>query len=358
MIALGLMSGTSADGIDAALIQTDGDTQCRVLDHGGVPYPDELSKKIKSHFGKPGDPKDLQDLSDAITRFHAEYVQQFIGKTEHRPDIIGFHGQTVFHDPDNGQTVQLGDGKSLSSVTGIDVVNDFRSADIQAGGQGAPFLPLYHRALVLRDGVDLPVIILNLGGVANVTWIGQGGIEDILAFDTGPANALLDDWMINKTGASYDENRRIARKGTVHETRLSNWLQDDYFQKTPPKSLDRQNWKDCDVSDLSVEDGSATLTEFTARSVAQEAAHFPRPPLKWYATGGGRKNSFLMERLTACLRPAHLSDVEELGWNGDTLEAEGFAYLAVRSVKNLPLSVPGTTGVSRPINGGVLWKAP
>ena len=283
-------------------------------------------------------------------------------------DVIGFHGQTIRHAPHLGFTWQLGDGAHLADLLGIPVVNDFRSADVAAGGEGAPFAPLYHAALLASDQGGLsapaawPVAVLNLGGVGNVTWVPEAGDErGLIAFDTGPANALLDDWVQAHSSGTHDSGGAIAASGTIRDPLIAEVLGHPYFARAVPKSLDRQDFvalvKTPEWQGLSLEDGAATLTALTAASVACAIDHFPRAPRAWYVCGGGRHNQTLMamlkERLSAPVEP-----VEVLGWRGDHLEAEAFAYLAVRSRKGLALSVPGTTGVSAPQTGGRLSVPP
>jgi len=267
-------------------------------------------------------------------------------------DLIGFHGQTIFHDPANRFTWQIGDAVLLAQETKVDVVHDFRQADVQAGGQGAPFLPLYHVALAA--GQKKPMAILNLGGVGNVTYIGTD--ETTMAFDTGPANALIDDWIRQHTNLSYDEDGKIAASGRVHDDIVRDYLAHPYFSQKPPKSLDRDQWTLDRVRGLSLEDGAATLTQFTVQAVFNALAHFPENPRSWHVTGGGRHNETIMQGLRQALK-APVGTVDDLGWNGDAMEAEGFAYLAVRSVLGLPLSLPTTTGVPRPLTGGLTCRA-
>lgn len=263
--------------------------------------------------------------------------------------MIGFHGQTVFHDPKNGLTCQLGDGARLAGRLGVAVVSDFRSADVAAGGEGAPFAPLFHAAMA--KNLETPVCVLNLGGVGNVSWISNDGA--VIAFDTGPASALIDDWVHEKTGASMDTDGALARKGNVDQSALDVLADNPYFDLPYPKSLDRDHFDRSPVNDLSVEDGAATLVAFTALAVSRAADLLPAPPLRWLVTGGGRHNPAIM----AALRAAFLcpvEPVESVGWNGDAIEAQAFAFLAIRSRDGLPLSMPTTTGVSAPQTGGVI----
>lgn len=355
LTAIGLMSGTSMDGIDVAVIDTDGEAVKRRGAFASYPYEAGLRKRVQAEAGRKPEPGDalaavVRDITDA----HAEAVEDFMGRaglSPHDVDVVGFHGQTVFHDPGNGITVQLGDGQRLAAKLGIPVVCDFRSADVAAGGEGAPFAPLYHAALA--KPLQPPVCVLNLGGVGNLTWISPDG--GIVAFDTGPANALVDDWVLAQTGKPMDEDGRISRKGRVNEDALADLLADDYFDQPYPKSLDRDHFDPSPVMGLSLEDGAATLVAFSAHAVARAQAMLPALPERWLVTGGGRHNPVLMAALRSALdRP--VEPVEAVGWSGDAMEAQAFAYLAVRSMYDLPLSLPSTTGVTEPMRGGVLFR--
>lgn len=353
---IGLMSGTSLDGIDAALIRTDGQGFVEPLSFLSAPYEDSVRTALRSCLGLKTDPDGRVAHAEALmTAAHADAVRALLALSHVKADevdLIGFHGQTIFHDPDNGFTWQIGDGKTLAKETGINVVNDFRTHDVKAGGQGAPLIPIYHAALASE--LPKPVAILNLGGVGNVTFIGEN--DNILAFDTGPGNALINDWVRAHTGTEMDRDGLYASKGKVDGACLSRLLQNPFFPLTPPKSLDRDAWNISFLKDLSLEDGAATLTAFTVQSVVQSLGHLPDKPQAWYVTGGGRLNPAIMQGLRAALNaPVH--DVDELQWDGDALEAQGFAYLAVRSVLGLPLSFPATTKVPQPLSGGRLWKA-
>jgi anhydro-N-acetylmuramic acid kinase len=270
-----------------------------------------------------------------------------------RADIayIGFHGQTVLHRPSDRRTWQIGDGAALACATGIPVVNEFRLADVAAGGQGAPFAPLYH--LVLTRNMEHPVAVVNIGGVANVTYVGANG--ELIAFDTGPGNAALDDWAHLHTGEAVDRDGKLARSGRVNEAVLARMLDHPSFLRPPPKSLDRFDFPMAAVERLSAADGAATLTAFTAAAIARANEHLPQAPKAWIICGGGRHNPVLMAELRARL-PGKVMTAEEAGWRGDFLEAEAFAYLAVRSVRGLPLSLPSTTGVPYPMTGGRLHQ--
>jgi anhydro-N-acetylmuramic acid kinase len=384
MRALGLMSGTSMDGIDVALIETDGEESLQRGPSATFPYSAEVrgqlkaaideAKRLERRDERPGV---LAVVERHLTELHADAVGRFLADRKLDAaaiDIIGFHGQTVLHrsvvakvfvkaegtgEPGVGKarviedrrtlTVQLGDGPLLAKLTGIDVVYDLRAADCAAGGQGAPLAPVYHRALAAKLP-ERPVVVLNIGGVANATWIGRDGT--LIAFDTGPGNALLDDWMARHTGASLDADGRAAAGGRIDADALTALLTHDYFGKLPPKSLDRNAFSPAPLAGLSLEDGAATLTAFTAAGIARACEHFPEQPRLWVISGGGRRNKTLMamiaERVGAAVAPA-----EAAGMDGDAMEAEAWAYLAVRSLKGLPITFPGTTGAPRPLTGGV-----
>ncbi|MDB5478256.1 MAG: anhydro-N-acetylmuramic acid kinase [Alphaproteobacteria bacterium] len=345
--AIGLMSGTSLDGIDVALLRTDGVSFAEALDFKSYEYDAELRRKVRQCFGLSSDPDGrVKEAEKLVTEAHIKAVQDF----GHKADLVGFHGQTIFHDPANRKTWQIGDGQALADASGMQVVYDFRSADVAAGGQGAPFLPLYHRVRVKSAGLALPCVILNIGGVGNVTWIGAGE-DDVLAFDTGPGNAMIDDWMLEKTGQAYDADGKMAATGQVDEALLRRLLSHPYFAAPVPKSLDRNDFITDIYAGLNTPDGAATLSAFTVDSIAQSFAHFPQKPLLVHVTGGGRKNGYLMQRLAQKLG-IPVTSVDDLGWNGDAMEAEGFAYLAVRSLLGLPLSLPTTTGCPVPMTGG------
>lgn len=353
---IGLMSGTSIDGIDAALVETDGVRVVRSLAFMITPYEQPFRARLRCLLGNKQGTKDpaVATLERELTELHAEIVQKFrkqVNGIAEAIDLIGFHGQTILHQPNERATIQIGDGALLAKITQIPVINDFRSADVKAGGNGAPLVPLYHRALAAK--LPKPVAIVNIGGVSNVTWIGGESDAEILAFDTGPGNALIDDWVLQHKGQAFDEYGLLASSGHVHAASVEKFLAQPFFKKKPPKSLDRNAFKNLLPDDLSAADGAATLTMMTARSIA-EALHFmPRQPIHLYITGGGRLNNTLMRWISE-LADVPVSPVDDLGWSGDGLEAEAFAYLAVRSHLGLPLSMPGTTGVPRPMTGGRL----
>jgi anhydro-N-acetylmuramic acid kinase len=355
VIAVGLMSGTSMDGVDAALIESDGETIFATGPSLTIPYPDDLRATLRAVAadGARAEGDGLGDLSRSVTE--ANYAALDALLRRHPPaspvSVVGFHGQTVLHRPERGVTRQLGDGALLARLTGLDVVDGFRLADVAAGGQGAPLVPLYHAALA--RGLEQPLAILNLGGVANVTYLAE---DQVIAFDTGPGNALLDDWMGRHTGARCDLGGSTAAAGRVDQARLAALLDHAFFEKRPPKSLDRNQFSASPVAGLALADGAATLTAFTAAAVARARQHLPQPPLRWLVCGGGRHNATLMAMLRHTLEVA-VEPVETVGWDGDALEAQAFAHLAIRSLRGLPLSLPSTTGVPKPLTGGVHHRA-
>ncbi|HEV2335909.1 MAG TPA: anhydro-N-acetylmuramic acid kinase [Stellaceae bacterium] len=352
--ALGLMSGTSLDGIDVAALATDGGER---LDAGPaltVPYTHAFRERLRNVLGGTGPSAETAAVEAELTRLHAEAVARFRARhPDVAVDLVGFHGHTILHRPAERRTWQIGDGALLASLIGVDVVADFRSADVAAGGEGAPLAPLYHAALAA--GMAKPVAILNLGGVGNLTWIGEREGE-ILAFDTGPGNALIDDWVRRRTGQAADIDGALALTGRASRPPIERFLEHPYFARTPPKSLDRDEFQGA-IPDgsLTVTDGAATLTEMSAAAVAAAIRHLPAAPREWLVCGGGRRNPALVAALARRLE-APVRAVEAAGWDGDALEAQAFAYLAVRSVLGLPLSLPTTTGAPHPVCGGRLFR--
>jgi anhydro-N-acetylmuramic acid kinase len=359
MRAIGVISGTSMDGIDVALVETDGEARVKPGPGRTYPYDPVLRQALLDVIAAPerAEHQPLPVYEAAVTDAHADAARRLMAEFAIDPasvDLVGLHGQTVFHRPERRFTRQLLDGPRAAARLGINVVYRFRHADIAAGGQGAPLAPLYHRALA--SDLDGPVMILNLGGVANVTYIDG---ETVIAFDCGPASALLDDFVLRRTGAPFDEDGRLSASGKPDAALLAALLSNPFFERKPPKSLDRQDFhrRASAVDALSDADGAATLAAFTIEATARSLEHVPKRPLRWLVCGGGRLNGHFMarfhERLGVPVEP-----VETRGWNGDFLEAECFAYLAVRSVRGLPLSLPTTTGAPEPMTGGELTRAP
>jgi anhydro-N-acetylmuramic acid kinase len=358
-VAIGVMSGTSMDGIDVALIESDGEANVRAGPSAGFAYPEKVAGDLRAAVADPvraAGP--LGELERAVTDAHVAAVEGFLAKfglARQAIAVVGLHGQTVLHRPREGFTRQLCDGARASRALGLDVVCDFRSADIAAGGEGAPLIPLYHAAIAAAH--EKPLMLLNWGGVGNVTYLGADG--EILAFDTGPANALIDDFLRARLGLAFDEGGRLAASGRVHDDLLHGFLAHPYFERPAPKSLDRNQFHAAlkAVADLSDADGAATLSAFTVEATAAALRNVPEPPRRWVVCGGGRKNATLMGKLASRLN-APVEPIEAIGFDGDAIEAQGFAYLALRAMRGLPLSLPTTTGVSLPLTGGILWRAP
>jgi anhydro-N-acetylmuramic acid kinase len=359
MRAIGLMSGTSLDGVDVAYLETDGENAVTRGPALTFPYDAEMRQLLVTAIADAENltsrndrPASLPRAERELTERHASAFAQFLHKSgieQSAIDVIGFHGQTVLHRPDVGLTVQLGLGEQLANATCCPVIYDMRAADVAAGGQGAPLVPVYHRALTVKLPAR-PLAIVNVGGVANVTWIGRDGA--LLAFDSGPGNALLDDWMLRRAGASHDQDGASSSRGTVDEDVVHSLLSHSYFAKPPPKSLDRNTFSTDLINGLSIEDGAATLAAFTAQAIAKSREHMPQEPELWIVAGGGRRNRTIMRLLAERVHHA-VVPAEAAGLNGDSLEAEAWAYLAVRSVRGLPITFPGTTGVAEPTTGGL-----
>jgi len=351
--ALGTMSGTSLDGVDAALVRTDG---VRILEFGATdyrPYRNRERELLRAALGRwPGEPG-VEEAAEVVETAHAALLSGFAGG-----DVVGFHGQTLAHEPEFHRTHQAGSGAVLAEVLGMPVVWDFRSADLRLGGQGAPLAPYFHHACARFIGAEEPLAVLNLGGVANVTWVdpGQAAPEAegaCIAFDTGPGNAPIDDLMRLRRGLPRDVDGALAAAGTADSGIVRRFLAHPYFYRVPPKSLDRSgfDWLVTAVADLPDADAAATLSACVAAAVGRSLEHFPRPPARLLVSGGGRHNATLMA-LLAREMPCPVEPVEAAGLNGDMLEAQAFGYLAVRVLRGLPTSGPATTGVAALVGGG------
>jgi anhydro-N-acetylmuramic acid kinase len=356
--AIGAISGTSMDGIDVAVLETDGHTVARAGPGRMVAYPPALRAELQAFLADPSraehDP--LTALDRAVTDAFTGVIAKFMAAEAIEPsrvDLIGLHGQTVYHRPERRFTRQLGQGPRMADALGIDVVDGFRRADVASGGQGAPFAPLYHAALA--RGLAGPVMVLNLGGVGNVTYIDG---DTIIAFDTGPASALIDDLVSRRCGVAFDEGGQIAERGVVDTNVLGELMANPFFAAPAPKSLDRNDFhtRARIVEPLADADAVATLAAFTIEAVVASRAQVPATPIRWLVTGGGRHNQFFMRHLRQRLC-VPVEPVEAVGWNGDLIEAQCFGYLAVRATLGLPLSLPTTTGVPHPMPGGVLHRA-
>lgn len=352
--AIGLMSGTSLDGVDAAWIETDGEAIGRLGPALTLPYGDALRRTLRGLLDRaPGLAEDDPGLAEAVralTERHVEAVEELRASSGLPVDLIGFHGQTILHQPELRRTWQVGDAALLARRTGLPVAFDFRGADVAAGGQGAPLASVLH--WVLARDLDLPVAFLNVGGVSNITYVSSEGPS---AMDAGPGNGPLDDWVFRRTGAAFDEGGRLAGAGRPDPAVLAHLLADPFFALPGPKSLDRLHFAariaESGLDRLTTADGAATLAAFTAGAVAATA--LPGRPKRWLVCGGGRRNAAIMRALRLAL-DGPVDPVEAMGWDGDAIEAHCFGLLAVRAQAGLPITYPGTTGAPRPMTGGRL----
>ncbi|QOZ53450.1 anhydro-N-acetylmuramic acid kinase [Bradyrhizobium sp. CCBAU 53338] len=364
LTALGLMSGTSLDGVDVALIETDGKQVKAFGPSGYRPYsPAERSLlrqalteavHLPRRDARPGI---LAEAERAVTLAHAEAVAAFVAQNRMKPeeiDIVGFHGQTVLHRPERRLTVQIGDALALAKAIHIPVMHDFRAADVEAGGQGAPLVPVYHRALANSLAREGPIVVVNIGGVSNITYI--DGNDTLIACDTGPGNALLDDFMYRTMNQAFDAEGKFAALGKVDEAWIGRALGLPFFASPPPKSLDRNDFAVLKLGDVLPADGAATLTAFTAAAIARVIPLLPRRPRCWIVCGGGARNLTMLRMLRERVGSATVEAAETLGWASDAIEAQAFGFLAARGLKGLPLSYPATTGVPMPMTGGVIAR--
>jgi anhydro-N-acetylmuramic acid kinase len=364
LTAIGLMSGTSLDGVDVALVETDGERLARLGPVGYRPYSPDEQSLLRRALGEAATLTErtarsgtLAEAEALVTRAHAEAVEDFVAKNKIEKSmvaIVGFHGQTVLHRPKARLTIQIGDGKALAKRLKLAVAYDFRAADVAAGGEGAPLVPAYHRALVENLDVPKPVAVVNIGGVANITFI--EGRRDPIAFDTGPGNAPIDDLVRARTGAAHDLDGKLAAKGRVDESIIARVLADPFFALQPPKSLDRAAFASLPLANLSIEDAAATATAIVAASIARGLDHLSARPATIVIVGGGARNATLMSMLRKRSGATVLRG-DDVGWSADAIEAQAFAYLAVRTLKGLPLTFPTTTGVPCAITGGVVARS-
>jgi anhydro-N-acetylmuramic acid kinase len=366
MIAIGLMSGTSMDGIDVAALKSDGETIAALGPGLSVPYPAVFRRKLeraletaKAIGRREERPGDLAEIETEITERHAEAVKAFLASAPaewKKPELVGFHGQTVLHRPQFGLTVQLGDGPLLARRTGLPVVYDMRADDMVVGGQGAPLVPAYHAALAHSLPPALagrhPIVFVNIGGISNVTFVPAKG--DPVAFDTGPGNTLIDQWVSAHGGVPFDAGGAIAAEGQVVGTIVRRYLENPFFDRSGPKSLDRNDFTLDAAGGLELADGARTLAAVTAEAILKSAEHLPERPKLWILCGGGRKNPHIVADMKAGAGDAEVVPAEDAGLRGDFTEAEAWAFLAVRSRRGLPLTWPTTTGCREPATGGVL----
>lgn len=362
--ALGLMSGTSMDGIDLAVVTTDGERHVERGPSASVAYEAAFRRRIEAALetaatleDRDERPGNLAALEREITERHAEAVAAFLkGPAAGWPvSLIGFHGQTLLHRPEKALTVQIGDGDLLARLTGLPVVYDMRAEDMRHGGQGAPLVPAYHAALAAAlqrpYAGRWPVAFVNIGGIANITYVPETGAP--VAFDTGPGNALIDQWMAQEGGIPFDADGMVASEGTVAQGVVARYLDNPFFSRAAPKSLDRGDFTLEPAAGLELADGARTLARVSAEAIAASLAHLPAHPGLWIVAGGGRKNPHIVEDLRAIVAPAEVIGAEEADLDGDAMEAEAWAYLAVRAREKLPLTFPTTTGCRVPVTGGV-----
>jgi anhydro-N-acetylmuramic acid kinase len=364
LTAIGLMSGTSLDGVDVALIETDGKRVASLGPSGYRPYSESERQLLRHALAeaihlpqRDARPGVLAEAERVVTQAHAEAVKAFTAQnhlSSEDIDIVGFHGQTVLHRPERRLTVQIGDGAALAKAIHIPVMHDFRAADVAAGGQGAPFVPVYHRALAQSLEREGPIVVVNIGGVSNITYI--DGNDALIACDTGPGNALLDDHVYRTTGQAFDCEGRFAAQGRVNVVWVARTLNHPFFLKPPPKSLDRNDFAHVDLGDMTPADGAATLTALTTGAIAKIVPLLPKVPKSWIICGGGARNLTMMRMLREKLSPATVEAADALGWSADAIEAQAFGFLAARGLKGLPLSYPATTGVPMPMTGGVIAR--
>ncbi|WP_426228325.1 anhydro-N-acetylmuramic acid kinase [Pararhizobium sp. DWP3-4] len=365
--AIGLMSGTSMDGIDIALVRTDGRDRVERGPFMGVAYEPAFRNRLKlaldeartltDRMERPGD---LGAVERNLTLRHAVAVNDFLALNGLSPadiDVIGFHGQTVLHRPNEALTVQLGDGALLARLTGIAVVHDMRANDMTFGGQGAPLIPVYHAALARSAKQMAPLVFVNIGGISNLTFIGTDG--DIVAYDSGPGNTLIDQWVESHTGGAFDEDGAIANAGRIIPGLADRYLDHSFFSSNQRRSLDRNDFSPPADAEAALADGARTLAYVTAAAILKSSRHLPERPRAYVICGGGRLNPVIMDdlRKLAAQEDATVIVAEEAGLDGDAMEAEAWAYLAVRSLEGLPLTLPGTTGVTKPVTGGVFNAA-
>ena len=363
--SIGLMSGTSSDGIDASVIRSDGEAELDLVGDFFFPYEEKTMiqiRKLKEKINTVSDlelyKKEIACLEKEITFLHSKAINLLVKRLEKKKleiDLVGFHGHTIFHSFNNKKTKQLGDGKSLSESTGLNVIYDFRNNDLQHGGQGAPLAPIFHKLLQKKLELKTPIVFINIGGISNLTYLDEN--NEMISFDSGPGNFLIDKLLQLQSNGKiqYDENGKIAFKGSVDKNILDAYLDDPYYDSSPPKSLDVNDFTLGPVRGLSIENSITTLSELTALTIVNSLSFFLNKPKKIILCGGGRKNKYLCERIKKISNILTLN-IDEYKINGDFIESQAFAYLAIRSFLKKTISFPKTTGVSKPMTGGELVK--
>ena len=359
--SIGLMSGTSCDGVDASIIKSDGENEVHFIGNYFLPYEETVKSRIRSLKEKINlisdiekNMSDLNNLKKEITFIHAKIVDLIIEKFELNKseiDLIGFHGHTIFHSFKDKKTKQIGDGRLLSQITGLNIVYNFRENDIRNGGQGAPLVPIFHKLLQIKLRLKIPLVFLNIGGISNLTHLDKD--KKMTSFDTGPGNFLIDKILQIKSNdkIQFDEDGKIAFEGNVNRNILDSYLNDPYYEFSPPKSLDVNDFSLSPLRSLSLEDSVATLSELTSITIVNALNFFSSKPIEIILCGGGRKNKYIFERIKK-LSNIKISNIDNYKINGDFIESQAFAYLAIRSFLKKPITFPETTGVIRPISGG------
>ena len=360
--AIGLMSGTSVDGIDASIIQSDGEDKLRVLNNDFTAYDKKIISEIKDLKEKINSKKDIETnknlilkIEKDITNLHANAVEKILKKTTTKIDLVGFHGQTIYHNFNEKISKQLGDGELLSKKINLDIIYNFRENDIRNGGQGAPLTPIYHKLLRKKLNIELPILFINIGGISNLTYISKD--EKIISFDSGPGNCLVDEFLQlkSKNKIIYDKDGEIAMRGKCNDIILENYLNNNYFNLQPPKSLDVKDFSLSMIRGLSVDEAVSTLSEFTVRTIVDGLNFFKEKPKKIILMGGGRKNNYFFENISKKSKIKTI-DINDLTYDGDFIESQAFAYLGIRSKLKKNISYPETTGVTKPCTGGLMIK--
>ena len=361
--SIGLMSGTSSDGIDASIIKSDGENEVHFIGNQFLPYDEKFKLRIRRLKEKINTIKDLErnrveinTLEKEITFLHAKIVDLIIDKyqiNKSKINLIGFHGHTIFHNFKEKKTKQIGNGELLSQLTMLNVVNNFRGNDINHGGQGAPLVPIFHKLLQKKLELKVPLVFVNIGGISNLTYIGKD--QEIVSLDTGPGNFLIDKILQfkSKNNIQFDKDGKIAFTGSVDKNILDSLLSDPYYDSLPPKSLDVNDFNLSPLRSLNLEDSVATLSELTSCTIVRALSFFNIKPTKIILCGGGRKNKYIFERIKK-LSNILTMNIDEYKINGDFIESKAFAYLAIRSFLKKPISFFETTGVSNPTTGGDL----
>ena len=364
-LALGLMSGTSADGIDLAILITDGRSKIKLGPSGYYPFSKSFRKKIKNIFKEKVNIKNLKkkkrivEIENEFTHLNFLAINKFLKKNKIKKDkidVIGFHGQTISHNPSKGYSWQIGNSKKLANLLNINVVSNFRNNDIINGGQGAPLTPIFHYYLTKK--IKKKVCFINLGGISNITYFdhkSKTNLNNILAFDAGPCCSLIDDWVTQNSNKKFDNFGLLARKGNVKEKIVKDFLKKPFFTKLPPKSLDRSSFSIKKLRKLKIKDGAATLNYFVADTLLIAINYLPNIPDVCILSGGGRHNKFLVELINKKIEKSKILLSENYNWNGDSIEAYAFAYLSVRKLLNLPITFSKTTGVKTPLTGGQIF---